>query len=153
MKSYINFQLLDDIKDKCSEGDGAAKELVASFAQRKAFESSDILACISCKETTLALLSGMIFFLRSNSLPPIESDRYQWWEHISEFENPADDIRVTAINIIRNAIAHWDEGDSGVEFLKSEGATQFSSRIGKFKITDNGLHLLIMQMYGYSQSA
>ncbi|ASU24131.1 hypothetical protein CCZ37_16610 [Vibrio qinghaiensis] len=151
LKSYINFQLLDYIDEKFLEGDEAARYLVTSFAQRKSFEPNVILDCISCKETTLTLLSGMIFFVRSNTLPPIEDDKCKWWKHIEISIDQNDDIRVTAITIIRNAIAHWDEEGSGVEFL--EGATKFTAHKGTLSITDEGLHLLVMQMYGYSQRA
>lgn len=86
------------------------------------------------------MLAGMIFFVRSNELPPIKEDRYKWWDFLSfDRRDPMEDIRVSAITIIRNSIAHWGENGSGIEFVT--GATQFSSRAGKLVLEDKGLHL------------
>lgn len=150
LKSFINIQLLDHLLEAYQNGDGAAKSVIDSFADRKGFKPSDVTQCISCKETTLALLAGMIFLVRSHELPPIEEDKHKWWELLElEEEDHGGDVRKKAIAIIRNAIAHWDEQGSGVNFISE--ATEFSSRAGKLVLKDSGLHLLIMQMYGYTQ--
>lgn len=150
LKGYVNFQLLDHILEKYENGDCAAQKLIGSFANEKGFEPGVVTQCISCKETTLALLAGMIFLVRTHELSPIEEDRYKWWEFLKlDKENNSEDIRSLAITIIRNSIAHWGENDSGVEFIS--GATKFTSRAGKLVLQDEGLHLLIMQMYGYAQ--
>lgn len=156
LKAYINFQLTDYIAAAYSSGDKAAIELINSFSQQKSFEPDLTLECLSCKETTLAIMAGMIFFVRSSTLPPLKEDKYQWSEYVSitntkSVKPSGSDIRGFSITLIRNAIAHWDEGGSGVEFL--EGATRFSSNQGTLELKDTGLHFLTMQMYGYAQRA
>ena len=155
LKSYVNFQLLDHLKDSYEKGNEGAKEVIESFAKTKSYDEDVIISCISCKETTLSLLAGMIFFVRSNNLHPPENDRYIWYKNLnnevdsSNSRNKNKDIRVWAISVIRNAIAHWDEEESGVKFLDS--ATEFKSRAGSLVLQDKDLHYLIMQLYGYAQ--
>ncbi len=153
LQSYINIQLLDYLKESYENGNNSAQELIGSFSKRKQWDDKITLNCISCKGTTLSLLAGLIFFIRSNDLPAREQDKYAWYDHLEMegVDDPQTELRMKAILIIRNAIAHWDEGGSGVEFLDS--ATRFKSRAGTLVIKDEGLHLLIMQMYSYAQSA
>ena len=151
LKSYINFQLLDSIVERYESGDGSARNLINSFSEYKQFEPTITLGCISCKETTLTLLAGMIFFVRTKNLPPPEEDKFKWSNHLENLQGiqKSEDVRIWAIRVIRNAIAHWSEDNSGVEFLDS--ATRFQSRSGSLTLPDTGLHELVMQMYGYSQ--
>lgn len=150
LKSYINFQLLDHLLEAYERGDDAAQKIIRSFSDSKGFGPEVIVQCVSCKETTIALLAGMIFLVRSHELPPIEKDKHKWWRFLTfDKDVGTEDVRSSAINIIRNSIAHWDECGSGVEFVP--GGTEFTSRAGKLELKDKGLHLLVMQMYGYSQ--
>jgi len=151
MNSYINFQLLDHLKECHENNNESAREIISSFAAHKKFSEADILNRISNKETTLVLLAGMIFFVRSTQIAPPEEDRYKWWNKLSDTQgiNENTDVRPWAITIIRNAIAHWGESNSGVEFL--DCSTKFTSIRGSLKLTDEGLHELVMQLYGYSQ--
>lgn len=109
LNSYISFQLIDHLAELYEKNDDCAKGLIQSFAERKKWGAEDVMARLNNKQATLSLLAGMIFFIKTSNLLLSEEGEHKWCEHITlvSKNRKVTDVRIRAIQIIRNAIAHW----------------------------------------------
>jgi len=170
LNSYISFQLIDYLAERYEQHDECAMGFIQSFAKRKEWGAEDVMARLNNKQATLALLAGMIFFIKTNNGPLSNENAHNWLlskEDAQELRkqitfkpnNKTNETNLTlAIQIIRNAIAHWGEETTGeettgVKYISEPAATEFTAKAGALTLSDKGLHLLIMQMYKCAQKA